>query len=98
MMSISRKLRSGAVAAATMIALPVLGLATAGPAAAGSCDFGGGAGDSCTSRFVPTAANCAGIFDYLRSHGGNIGAMSNTFQNEWRQCAAGPIAGGFGKG
>ncbi|MFF2195768.1 hypothetical protein [Streptomyces sp. NPDC058157] len=97
MMSISRKLKTGAVAVAATIALPVLGLATASPAAAGSCDFGGGGG-SCTSRFVPTASNCAGIFDYLRSHGGNIGKMSNTFQNEWRQCAAGPIAGGFGKG
>ncbi|MFJ8163643.1 hypothetical protein ACIRBY_22335 [Streptomyces sp. NPDC096136] len=98
MMSISRKLKTGAVTVAAAIALPVLGLATATPAAAGSCDFGGGAGDSCTSRFVPTASNCAGIFDYLRSHGGNIGKMSNTFQNEWRQCAASRIAGGFGKG
>ncbi|GHI43169.1 hypothetical protein Sviol_75770 [Streptomyces violascens] len=95
-MNISRRLKAGAVATAVAIALPVLGLATASPAAAGSCDFGGGGGDSCTSRFEPTWANCDGIFGYLRSHCGNIGAMNNTFQNEWRQCAAKYVP--FGRG
>ncbi|MER7513418.1 hypothetical protein ABTX82_34600 [Streptomyces lavendulae] len=92
----SRKLKTGAVAVAATLAIPVFGLMTASPAAAGSCDFGGGGGDRCTERFVPSKQNCDGIFAYLRSHGGNLGNMNNTFQNEWRQCAAAYIS--FGKG
>ncbi|MFD9797017.1 hypothetical protein ACFWXK_39440 [Streptomyces sp. NPDC059070] len=73
-------------------------MATATNASAGQADFGGGAGDRASSTFSPTEANCAGLQGYLRSHGGNVRAMSNEFQNEWRQCAAGPLAGSFGKG
>ncbi|MEU9179796.1 hypothetical protein AB0C90_23610 [Streptomyces sp. NPDC048550] len=94
-MNISRKLQTGAVALAATIAVPAFGLMTASPAAAGSCDLGGGAGDRCTSYFEPTAQNCEGLFGYLRSHGGNLGNMNNTFQNEWRQCASKYI--GFGR-
>ncbi|MFJ3905769.1 hypothetical protein [Streptomyces sp. NPDC090025] len=83
---------------AALAATPLLALAAASPAAAGACDMGGGVGGSCSSRFEPTASNCEGIYGYLRSHGGNLGKMNSTFQTEWRQCAAGPIAGGFGKG
>jgi hypothetical protein len=94
----SRVTRTIGLASATLVAAPMLLLVSASSASAGSIDFGGGAGDHGSSAFSPTAQNCQGIFDYLRSHGGNISAFNNTFQNEWRQCAAGPIAGSFGKG
>ncbi|MFJ3878614.1 hypothetical protein ACIPW5_14260 [Streptomyces sp. NPDC090077] len=97
-MKLSTRAQAAATALAALAAVPLLTLGAASPAAAGSCDFGGGAGGRCTSAFEPTEANCNGIFGYLRSHGGNLGKMSNTFQNEWRQCAAGPLAGSFGKG
>ncbi|GHB80413.1 hypothetical protein GCM10010331_79900 [Streptomyces xanthochromogenes] len=93
---ISRKLKSAAIAVSVTVALPVLGLVAASPASAGSCDFGGGSGDKCSSRFQPTQANCDGVMGYLRSHGGNLGKMNNTFQDEWRQCAAKFIS--FGRG
>ena len=96
-MNVSLKAKALGVALTTMAAAPLLLLAGATTASAGSCDFGGGAGDSCTSHFVPTQANCAGIFGYLRA-GHNLKDQSNEFQNEWRQCAAGPLAGSFGKG
>ncbi len=96
-MNVSLKAKALGVAIATTAAAPLLLLAGASTASAGSCDFGGGAGGSCTSRFVPSQSNCDGIFSYLRA-GHNLRDQSNEFQNEWRQCAAGPLAGSFGKG
>ncbi|MFD7026623.1 hypothetical protein ACFWAR_01130 [Streptomyces sp. NPDC059917] len=84
--------------AAALVVAPAALLSVATTASAGQMDFGGAAGDRGSSTFSPTAGNCEGLQGYLRSHGGVVKNMSNTFQNEWRQCAAGPIAGSFGKG
>ncbi|GAA0301104.1 hypothetical protein GCM10010302_44590 [Streptomyces polychromogenes] len=93
-----RLTRTLGLGAAAFVAAQAALLATATGASAGQADFGGAAGDSASSSFSPTPGNCEGLQGYLRSHGGNVRSMSDTFQNEWRQCAAGPIAGSFGKG
>ncbi|MEU9714864.1 hypothetical protein [Streptomyces sp. NPDC047976] len=94
----SRLTRTLGLGAGALVAAQAAFFVTATSASAGQADFGGGAGDRASSTFRPTAGNCEGLQGYLRSHGGNVTKMSNEFQNEWRQCAAGAIAGGFGKG
>jgi hypothetical protein len=96
--SMPRLINALGLGAAALVIAPAALLAVAPAASAGQTDFGGGAGDRPSSTFSPTAANCEGLQGYLRSHGGVLKNMSNTFQTEWRQCAAGALAGSFGKG